>query len=154
MAFSGRAHFLGLARVAAMTSPASMRLPTHPLTLHWHQDARMIEASDIEQRLRTKYQEVTLKEYKALREALIGSQPLLEQLPRLIEEGGSPADLKEYVLDTEGGGSFEAWLCLGTYIWELTVGCVALIHKGSWDEQAAESAVQEEDRIGTCSGKH
>lgn len=102
----------------------------------------MIAASDIEQTLRRKHQDVSLRVMKVLREDLIGSEALLKYLPIIIKSSHDLADLKHCVLDHEDGGSLFALQCVRKTVWELTVGCVALIHQGSWREDAQESQAQ------------
>lgn len=107
----------------------------------------MIAASDIEDRLRTKYNELALEEFKHLREKLIGSRALLKHMPMMIVGHGSRADLKTLVLGCEPGDYTveEAFFCMGDYLFQVTVGVVALTHRGCWHDGSSKEAAPSSD---------
>lgn len=98
----------------------------------------MVTADELEEKLRSKYNELALQELQFLRDTLIGSTGLLLHMREVVLEDGGPGDLKEKVLCKEEV-DYEAFPCLGGYIFEVAVGCVALAHKGLWPDKTSTS---------------
>lgn len=104
----------------------------------------MIAARELQRRIRDKYAEVALAELERIRDDLIGTKPLLEAIDivcRAAYRLGRPDHLNLLMFAKTRTSRTIGLSLLGHYLFELTMGSLALIHTGYLaDEPSTASA--------------